>query len=203
MAAITSRDDLRKRYPDAKGRAVTKQLDHIDAHGRRFIESAPFLVLGTTGADGSVDVSPKGDAPGFVQVLDARTLLVPDRPGNNRLDGLENVLARPAVALIFMIPGVDETYRVNGTAEIRDDADLRARFEVKGKRPATVLRVTVEEAFLHCAKALMRAQLWQTGSWPAERPVASMGEMLRDQTGSSGPVESQADMVARYRGRLY
>lgn len=202
MAKIETVEALRAIYPAAKGRSVTKQLDRIEKHGQRFVEAAPFLVLGSAGPDGLVDVSPKGDGPGFVHVLDERTLAMPDRPGNNRLDSFENLLANPGVALIFMIPGVEETYRVNGIAELRDDEALRARFEVNGKRPATVLLVHVREAYLHCAKALMRSKLWEPESWLAERPVAPMGEMIRDQTGGGTP-ESQAEMTARYREQLY
>ena len=146
MNKILTRDDLRGRYKLPRGRAVGKQLDHIDLHNKRFIELAPFVILATSDIDGRADASPRGEAPGFVHVIDAHTLAIPDRPGNNRLDSMENILENPEVGLIFLIPGVNETLRVNGTAEIRDDDDLRARLEVNGKRPATVIVVDVREA---------------------------------------------------------
>jgi hypothetical protein len=185
------------------GRPVDKQLDHIDAHDARFIELSPFIILATSGSGGRADASPRGEAPGFVHVLDAHTLAIPDRPGNNRLDSMENILVNPEVGLIFLIPGVNETLRVNGTAEIRDDDDLRARFEVNGKRPATVIVVDVHEAYLHCAKALMRSRLWDEDAQHAERPIPTMGEMIRDQIDSPDPPETNTDMIRRYTKVLY
>jgi len=203
MAKIETPDALREIYGHAKGRAVTKQLDCLDVHCRRFIELSPFLVLATARADGLGDASPKGDHPGFVQVLDDKTLAIPDRPGNNRLDSMENLLVNPSVGLIFFIPGVDETLRINGTAEIRDDTDLVSRFEIEGKTPKTVLVINVAEAYLHCAKALMRSKLWSPDSQAEERPLPGCGQMIKDQTGAKEPAESHDDMVRRYRKILY
>ena len=203
MNEILTRDDLRGRYKLPRGRAVGKQLDHIDLHNKRFIELAPFVILATSDADGRADASPRGEAPGFVHVIDAHTLAIPDRPGNNRLDSMENILENPEVGLIFLIPGVNETLRVNGTAEIRDDDDLRARLEVNGKRPAAVIVVDVRESYLHCAKALMRARLWDDDAKHTERPIPSMGEMIRDQTDSPETPENDEDMIRRYRRIFY
>ncbi len=203
MTKISSQDDLRRLYKLPRGRPVDKQLDHIDPHDRRFIELSPFVVIASSDNQGRADTSPRGEAPGFVHVIDDHTLAIPDRPGNNRLDTMENLLENPEVGLIFLIPGVNEALRVNGSAEIRDDEDLRARFEVNGKRPVTVIIVRVRETFLHCAKALMRARLWEDDAKHAERPIPTMGEMIRDQIDSTEPPESDEDMTRRYRKVLY
>ncbi|WP_181705916.1 pyridoxamine 5'-phosphate oxidase family protein [Chthonobacter rhizosphaerae] len=199
---IETRDALRALYGPAGARSAMKQLPALDAHCRRFVSLSPFVLLATSGADGLCDVTPRGDAPGFVAVADDRTLLLPDRPGNNRLDSLMNIVDRPGVGLLFVIPGVDETLRVNGTAEIRTDADLLARFEVDGRAPRTVLRVQVLEAYLHCAKAFMRSRLWDPAAQVDRAALPSMGEMLRDQLQLSH-AETQAEMLERYRATLY
>ena len=203
MAQITTQDGLRQHYREAMGRAVEKQLDHLEKHCRHFIELSPFVLIGSSGPDGRGDVTPRGEEPGFVHVLDDKHLAIPDRPGNNRLDTLTNLLANPAVGLLFLIPGVDETLRINGRAAIHDDEDLRARFEVKGRLPATVLVVTVDEAYLHCAKALMRSKLWDPEAQIPRNALPSIGEMLKDQIGGDVEAEPQAEMVERYKKILY
>jgi hypothetical protein len=201
MSAITSETALRALHPPPTDRAVRKELDRLDAHCRRFIALSPFLVLASADGEGRMDATPRGGDPGFVEVADDRTLLLPDRPGNNRLDSLTNLTERPEVGLLFMVPGVDETLRVNGTAELRTDADLRQRFQVSKRPPAVVLRITVREAYLHCAKALMRSRLWDPEGRIDRSELPTMGEMMRDQVGSAA--ESQESMVARYRTQLY
>ncbi len=203
MARISTADELRRHYVTPKGRSLTKQLDFLDPHCRRFIELSPFIVIASTNAAGHADASPRGERPGFVHTVDEHTIAIPDRPGNNRLDTMENILENSEIGVIFLIPGVNETLRVNGAVEIRDDAELRAGFEVNGKQPATVLVVSVREAFLHCAKALMRSHLWDAAAQHDTRPIPSMGEMIRDQTDDAGPAESVADMTARYEKVLY
>jgi PPOX class probable FMN-dependent enzyme len=203
MAKIDGVDGLRAIYKQPSGRAVEKQLAALDRHCRRFIELSPFLLISTQGPDGLGDLSPKGDAPGFVAVLDDNTIAIPDRLGNNRLDTLENLTRNPGVGLIFLVPGVDETCRLNGTAEIRDDEDLLNRFVVNRKPPATVIVVSVKEAYLHCAKALMRAKLWDTARHVERSTLPSIGEMIRDQRGLGGAAESQDEMVEYYRKNLY
>lgn len=203
MARITTREALRQHYREATGRAVDKQLDHLENHCRRFIELSPFMLIGSTGPDGRGDVTPRGEAPGFVHVLDDKRLAIPDRPGNNRLDTLTNLLTNPAVGLLFLIPGVDETLRINGQAAIHDDEDLRARFEVNGRLPATVLVVTVDEAYLHCAKALMRSRLWDPEAQVPRTALPTIGEMLKDQIGDNEAAEPQEEMVERYKKVLY
>jgi PPOX class probable FMN-dependent enzyme len=194
---ITTETRLREIYGPALPRALAKQIDHLDGHCRRFIAASPFVVMATS--DGArLDVSPKGDRPGFVAVEDDRRLLIPDWPGNSRIDGMRNILAHPHVGLIFLIPTVRETLRVNGAASIHDDPELLEQCAHRGRLPLTVIRVAVEEVFLHCAKALLRSKLWQPETWPEARPVALMGEMIRDHGGLDGPAESDAEMTARH-----
>ncbi|HUI16566.1 MAG TPA: pyridoxamine 5'-phosphate oxidase family protein [Alphaproteobacteria bacterium] len=203
MARIDSREALGRLYKAPSERARLKQLDRLDRHCRRFVELSPLAILASASPAGGQDVSPRGGVPGFVRVLDERTLVIPDRPGNNRIDSLANLVACPEVALLFLVPGVDELLRVAGTAEIRDDAELCQSFAVGERRPATVLLVHVREAFLHCGKALMRARLWEADAKVERASLPSMGEMLKEQIGLSAPAESQADMLARYRENLY
>jgi uncharacterized protein len=163
---VTNIDSLAAHYANPTERVLKKRFDHVNAVGRAFIAASPFLVLATGSREG-LDCSPKGDRPGFVEVADdGRTLLIPDRRGNNLIDGLRNLVEDPRIGLIFFVPGVNETYRVNGRARISADADLRHRFAVNGKEPATVMVVTVEQAFVHCPKALVRpvegSEWWPT-----------------------------------------
>jgi PPOX class probable FMN-dependent enzyme len=194
---------LRSGYAQPHERAVRKTLPGLDHHMREFIALSPFLVLGTSAADGA-DVSPRGDRPGFVHVLDDTTLLVPDWPGNNRLDSLANVVANPQVALLLFVPGVDETLRVNGTAEVTTDAELMARWDVNGKQPKSVLRVHVHQAFLHCGKALLRSKLWKDDYVVSRDRLAPYGQMLKDQTKVKDSAEEiQAQVLDGYANRLY
>jgi uncharacterized protein len=204
MGVIRTQDELRRHYRAPVERVLRKELTRLDRHCRRFIALSPFLVMASGDGDGGMDATPRGGEPGFVQVVDDVTLLVPDRPGNNRLDTLANLVARPAVGLIFLIPGVDETLRINGTVEIRDDEELRQRFAVGGRVPATVLTVTVRQAFLHCAKALMRSRLWSDGARIDRSELPTMGEMIRDHIGDpDAAAETQEAMLARYRDAMY
>ena len=203
MSKLDKPDSLRTIYGHPKGRAVSKQMDKLDKHSRRFIELSPFIVMATSHPDGLADASPKGDFPGFVKVLDDYNIGIPDRPGNNRLDTMENLLANPAIGLIFFIPGVNETLRINGTVEIRDDADLMKRFEVNSKLPKTVFVVSVKEVYLHCAKALMRSNLWSLDAQAPERPIPTIAQIIKEQSGEDGPIESQAEMEAKYIKELY
>lgn len=203
MARIGSVEELRRLYPEPKGRAVSKVFHRLEEQSRKFIALSPFVLVATSGPQGT-DVSPKGDRPGFVRVVDDVTLALPDRPGNNRLDGFENVLSNPHVGLIFMIPGFNETFRVNGSGEIRDDEDLLAGFEVDGKRPKACLVVTVEEAFLHCAKALMRSRLWDPDARVPRDALPTTAEMMRAQTGDTAIADESDEAAAeRYKKVLY
>lgn len=182
MRAITTREELRTVYRGQPGEAATrKELPALDAHCLGFLKKSPFVLIGSSDGAGNADVTPKGDRPGFVAVLDPGTIAIPDRPGNNRLDTLENILVNPAVGLIFLIPGMNETLRVNGVAVVTADDDMRARFEVEGKLPQSVIVVTVKSAYMHCAKAFMRSQLWEPASWPDRKTLPTLGRILKDQ----------------------
>lgn len=194
-------DRLRELYGPTNPRAAVKVIDHLDHHCRDFIAAAPFLVL-ATGDGTTLDVSPKGDPAGFVVVEDDHHLLIPDRPGNNRIDGLLNILKNPAIGLIFLIPGVDETLRVNGNATIHEDVESREKCALKGRLPLTVTRVAVAEAFSHCGKAPIRAGLWKPESWAPERPVATLFEMVRDHGNVEVPTVDQAEIEAMYHQEL-
>ncbi len=203
MAPIRSAAALRALYGPPSPRSLAKQLDHIDRHCRTFIALSPFLVLATEGPDGFGDATPRGDQPGFVTVADAHTLIIPDRPGNKRIDSLMNIVERPGVGLLFLIPGFSETLRINGTAVIDDDPALREAHRTGDNLPATVLVVTVREAYLQCGKALMRSSLWDAGTWPQRSELPTMGEMIKDHTQSSDAPESEAAMIERYKAVLY
>jgi hypothetical protein len=177
---VKSETELREIYDMPSERARHKETSIITEDACAFIAHSPFLVMGTAGADGTCDVSPKGDAPGFVQVLDERRLLVPDRIGNNRVDGLGNIVENGHVALMFFIPGREDMLRVNGRATIVRDDELLERLAVEGKRPRTAVLVDVEQCFLHCARAAKRSGLWQPERWPAASAVRSMQRMIWD-----------------------
>jgi len=196
-------DALREHYAPPIERARLKTLRKLDRHCRRFIELSPLLCLGTSG-DGGLDVSPRGDRPGFVRILDESTLAIPDWPGNNRLDSMTNILANPGVGLLFLIPGVDETLRVNGAAAVTTDPGLLAHWEVNGKRPKSALLITVREAFLHCGKALIRSRLWQPDYRIDRGELPSYGRMLKDQIEIGDTAEEiEASVAEGYRDRLY
>lgn len=169
-----------------------KNVDHLDEYARAFLERCPFLVLSTANAQGHQDASPKGDGPGFVLVEDERHLVIPDRPGNKLAYGLENILENPRVGLLFMIPGTPETFRVNGTAELVNEPELMQRLAARG-RPAVIgIRVTVDEAFFHCAKAFIRSKLWKHEQW-GERHKVSFGEMFAKRAGAGTEAATAVD----------
>jgi uncharacterized protein len=172
---VTTLEELGSLYAAPNERALQKDSDRINAAGRAFIAASPFLILATGGRQG-LDCSPKGDKPGFVEVEDdGRTLLIPDRRGNNRIDGLRNLVEDPRIGLIFLVPGANETFRVNGRARISIDPGLKRRFTVDGKEPTTVMVVTVEQAFHHCPKALVRSDLWKRGGGTRPKDVPTLG----------------------------
>jgi uncharacterized protein len=189
---LDSVDALRRLYPEppADSPVIRKQRATLNAHCREFIAHSPFLVLGTVG-----DVSPKGDHPGFVRVLDDVTLLIPDRAGNNRIDSFRNIVANPAAAAIFFVPGINETLRVNGRAEITADPALLAPTALNSKTPQAGYLLHVDEVFLQCAKALVRSQLWQPETWRGAAAMTPPKRMLSEQTGSG-------DGGASYEGRI-
>ena len=201
MAALALAD-LDRLYPPPKPRAIAKVIDHIDRHAARFLSLSPFCVFASVGADGTVDASPRGGAPGFCRVADPKRLQMPDRMGNNRLDSFRNILSGSGeVAMIFFIPGIDDALRVNGRASVTDDPRLLASMIEFGKPPRLVVEIAVREVYLHCPKAMMRARLWSDEARVPRDALPSLGEMIRDQTGV-GEIESTADAVARFREQL-
>ena len=191
---ITDATALRTCYPAPFERSVRKTLPALDGHMRAFIALSPFLCLGTSG-EGGGDVTPRGDAPGWVHVLDDRTLLLPDWPGNNRLDSLSNILENPRVALLLFVPGVSETLRINGTAEISTAPELVERWTVNGRHPRSVLKVGVTEAYLHCAKALLRSKLWEDDYKVDRDALPSYAQMLKDQVPSMTETTGELEQV--------
>jgi PPOX class probable FMN-dependent enzyme len=199
---IQTIEQLRGLYAPAKERAVKKQLSALDVHCQRFIELSPFVVISSIGLDQMLDASPRGGAPGFVKSLDAHTLLIPDSPGNNRLDTLENIIHTGKLGMLFLIPGMDETLRVNGTASLSvTPADLE-QCTTEIRSPKLVIKVAVGQAYLHCAKAFMRSKLWDPQSHIERSLMPSMGEMINAQAQMTTPSETQEEMMARYRAEL-
>jgi len=181
MDYIDSHEALRTLYRSPGEGAVRKELRRLDAHSKNFIGNSPFVLIGSSDSKGNADVTPKGDRPGFAAILDDNTIAIPDRPGNNRLDTLENIIVNPAVGLLFLIPNMNETLRVNGEARITADAALRERLSVDGKAPISVIVVKVKAAYMHCAKAFLRSDLWNPPSWPPRAAMPTLGEILKDQ----------------------
>ncbi|MBI1251132.1 MAG: pyridoxamine 5'-phosphate oxidase family protein [Alphaproteobacteria bacterium] len=195
MADLTSETDLRGLYKPPAGGAVGKDIAQIDKHFAHFIALSPFLCIGTSSPDGLGDVSPRGGEPGFVHVIDKHTLAMPDRPGNNRLDSLSNITRNPGVGLLFFIPGFDDALRVNGRARVTTDPALMARFVVDGKPPRSVIVVDVKEAYLHCVKAMKRAQLWNPDARVDRASFPTAGAVYRDQMALEVPAAAVDAML--------
>lgn len=202
---ITDESQLRDVFGWPSDRALNKQIDRLDEHCRAIIAKSPFLLLGTSDRTGRCDVSPKGDYPGFVRVLDDKTLAIPDLPGNNRLDTLTNMLNNPQVGLIFMVPGMNETLRVNGHVRLVRDADLLERLAFEGKRPKLAIVVDIEEVFSHCPKAFLRSKLWAVESQIDRRELPSFAAILRDHAalGECDLDELQRELDHRVQSTLH
>jgi PPOX class probable FMN-dependent enzyme len=181
MTTVTDPDTLRSLYGDIPKRAAGKVHGRLDRHDGAFIAASPFLVLATAAADGLLDVSPRGDLPGFVSVTDEQTLVLPDRPGNNRIDSMLNLLSDPRASMIFLVPGLGHTLRVNGTAVVTTDPELRALGAVRGRLPVTALVLTVREVLYQCPRALVRSRLWDPGRHVDPSALATLDEVLADQ----------------------
>ena len=205
LDSVSDETALRGLYEPPMELAVLKQLDHLDAHCRNFLAHSPFAVIGSTRPGSGTDVSPRGDAPGFARVLDDNTIAIPDRPGNNRLDTMSNIVTDAEVGLLFFIPGIDETLRINGTARLSHDPKLLAAAAVNGREPRLVILVTVREAFLHCGKALKRSKLWQDDYRVEKNSFPSLGRMIVEQTKTPRVSVDEADAVVEegYRNKLY
>ena len=204
MDIIESVAEIRAIYGEPHDRVIKKQLPRLEKHSRAFIARSPFLVIASTDARGGVDASPKGDAPGFVRVLDDATLLIPDRLGNNRVDTIRNVLDNPGVGLIFFVPGLRETLRVNGRAQITRDPALLEPCAVNGKVPRSGILIAAEEVYFHCGKALIRSDLWNAAKMLKQSDFPSIGRIVTEQIGEGGDLDA-ADRATEesYRTRLY
>src|SRR5215813_302046 len=203
MDQVDSVCELASLYGAPTVLAVKKSLDHIDAHARAFIGRSPFLVLSTADANGWPDASPRGDAPGFVVVEDPRTLLIPDRPGNNRVDSFHNLIANPKAGLLFLVPGHPHSLRVNGIARLLTNGELCRRFSVQGKPARAVLEVTVREVFFHRGKSLIRSRLWEPAQWPDRSGLAGLGAALADQIKTIDTATAEAMVAQSIAKRLY
>ena len=200
---VTNDSELREVYRPPAPRAAQKVLDRLDVHCRNFIELSPFCVLSSSNADGQADASPRGDPPGFVKVLDEKTLLLPDRPGNNQVDSLQNIVQNPGVGLLFFVPGMNETLRVKGKAEITTDPALLEPLTVGRRAPLSGLKVVVEEAFLHCGRALIRSRIWDADAQIERSSYPTYGQVLADQIAGADAREIDADEDEANRERLY
>lgn len=202
-STVTDKTNLRAILGEPTATVRNKELPRLDAHCRRFIELSPILFIGSAGEDGKGDVTPRGDPPGFVKVLDDRTLLIPERLGNKRGDTLNNVLSDPNVGMIFLIPGVDETLRVNGRASIVDDPALLAPMALNGKTPKLAIRIDITDAFIHCGRALKRARMWDPKSLIERASFASMAQMAHDQRRQDTPVAELETFFQEFYATLY
>ena len=204
---IASVDKLRELYKAPRGVVAEKVIDHLDPHSIRFISLSPFCCIGTADAAGNHDVSPRGDLPGFVRVLDESRLLIPDRPGNNRVDSMRNLLEHPRIGMLFMIPGIWDTLRVNGRAKIFQDADALAESIVEGgKQPKSGLVVHVEEVFLHCGRALKRSRIWELETHRQKSDIPPLAEMIRGQiAGEDKTLHDELDVLGEetWMNKLY
>ena len=200
---VKSQEDLRAHFGQVSPLAEKKVLNHLDKFCRDFIALSPFLVIATSDGKGHADASPRGDAPGFVSVLDDKTLLIPDRRGNNRVDTFGNILASSGVGLIFMVPGINETLRVNGKAEISQDPALLTPLAVQNVTPVIGLKVTVDECYFHCGKALLRSKLWNPAAQVERHSFPTLGRIIAEQTAAVSVDDAEKTMEEAYRTRLY
>ncbi|WP_070970972.1 pyridoxamine 5'-phosphate oxidase family protein [Vibrio sonorensis] len=196
---VESEEKLREIYGYAKGRAKDKQLPCLEYHSRNYIEHSPFVTISTYAKSGSVDCSPRGGKPGFVKIINENCIVLPDAKGNNRLDSLVNIIETGEIGCLFLIPGIDETLRVNGVARISTSVEHLVLFADDRNPPKTCIEITIKEVFLHCAKALMRSELWSPKSKIDRSSFPTMGTMINDQLSINTTPEPQEDMIARYK----
>lgn len=203
MARIETLEQLRALYGEPRERTLNKEIDQLDQHSRRILSLSPFCLIGTHDGRGNADVTPRGDKPGFVEPYDNHTLLLPDRPGNNRLDSLRNIVENSAVGMLFLVPGVGETLRINGQGEIRDDEDLLERCAIDGRKPASVILLHIETVFIHCPKALIRSKLWDPSAQIDRAALPSLSQMLRDHSGMVVDGETDENLIERLNKNLW
>lgn len=204
MARISTKEELRRIIAEPRPATRVKILDALDEQSIQFLKRCPFALVGTTAADGTVEVSPKGDEPGFIRVEDPRTLLIPERVGNNLAFGMNNILDTGQIGIIALVPATGETLRISGTAEIHDDADLVASLSSLGKPALLATRVRIKHCYFHCARSIVRAKLWDPKSWPAPGRI-SFGKIIAPRIGESEAVAAQIDanVEGAYTTRLW
>ncbi|QQE76515.1 pyridoxamine 5'-phosphate oxidase family protein [Brevibacillus composti] len=202
---VSTEAELREWMGESSEVVKRKVITHLDEHCMQYIAKAPFLIVATADRDGYCDASPRGDAPGFVHVIDEHHLVIPERPGNRRMDSMRNILTNPQIGLIFIIPGLEETLRINGRAFVIRDADILEKMAVQGKVPAIGIGVRVQECFVHCAKAFKRSGLWTPEKWLAKEELPSMAKALADHVKMPGMTEEEMarSLEEAYTKRLY
>lgn len=199
---IVNKQQLRELYGFPSGRTKEKEFSSLDKHALRFIEKSPFVVISTSNKQGQLDASPRGGSPGFIKAINQNEIVIPDAKGNNCVDSIGNIIETGAIGMLFLIPGVDETLRVNGNGYLSTDSNYLELFDSEKNPPKACIVITVKEMFLHCAKAFMRSKLWHEDSKIKRTELPTMGEMLKDQLHASEPAKSHQDMVKRYQKDL-
>ena len=204
MARISTKEELRRIIAEPRPAAHVKILDALDDQSVEFLKRCPFALVGTTAEDGTIEVSPKGDEPGFIRMEDTRTLVIPERIGNNLAFGLSNIIATGKIGIIALVPATGETLRISGTAEIHDDADLLASLSSLGKPALLATRVHIKHCYFHCARSIVRAKLWDPKAWPAPNRI-SFGKIIAPRIGESEAVAAQIDanVEGAYTTRLW
>ena len=200
---VTDIDELVGMIGEPFERNVRKATPYLTPLVREFVTMSPYFLLATSNSDGTCDVSPRGDPPGSLLILDDRTIAIPDRLGNRRIDSMRNILANPHVGLLFLIPGTDETVRINGRARITRDPALLGRLAMQGREPKVAIVVEVDEAYAHCARSILRSKLWEPSAWPDPDTVPTLAAMMAEQLGSTPPDESAGKRNEEYRKTLY
>ena len=202
MGVVSNLRQLRSIYNYSKGRAALKVINSLEKHSKNFINLSPFVVISSKGKNGSADVSPRGDSVGFVKIQDDKTIIIPDRSGNNRLDTLENIIFDPSVGTLFFIPGINTVLRINGNAFIEDSWEIRAQFEINNNIPKTCIIINIEEIFMHCAKALMRSSFWDNSKYLSKTEFPKISKIINDQLNSEDDEQNHEQEDKRYKKQI-
>lgn len=202
MGVVSNLRQLRSIYNYSKGRAALKVINSLEKHSKNFINLSPFVVISSKGKNGHADVSPRGDSVGFVKIQDDKTIIIPDRSGNNRLDTLENIIFDPSVGTLFFIPGINMVLRINGNAFIEDSLEIRAQFEINNNIPKTCIIINIEEIFMHCAKALMRSSFWDHSKYLSQTEFPTISKIINDQLNSENDEQNHEQEDKRYKKQI-
>ena len=202
MGVVSNLRQLRSIYNYSKGRAASKIINSLEKHYKNFINLSPFVVISSKGKNGHADVSPRGDSVGFVKIQDDKTIIIPDRSGNNRLDTLENIIFDPSVGTLFFIPGINTVLRINGNAFIEDSLEIRAQFEINNNIPKTCIIINIEEIFMHCAKALMRSSFWDHSKYLSQTEFPTISKIINDQLNSEDDEQNHEQEDKRYKKQI-